>query len=358
MQNRRNYYRILRVQPDASHEVIQQSYRSLMQKLRFHPDLGGDIRNASIINQAYTTLRNPEIRAKYDAKLLKRQDIKILAAGSVLNAYLAMPNQEKIVYQNDNQRNYYRILHVQKDAEQEVIKASYQTLSKQIAGKNKQLIDEAYYVIGNAKQRQLYNTLLNLHAHQVSAKKLKDKQQITSQPNLNTVSALKAINQIDNPKTIPKDFLDQAYQPIINNCCKFCKTSYSDSHFVSQQSCCNQCKSPLSLPADIFANAPRRSLPRIPQSKKAYIYENWPGQPIQVSLEDLSPTGLNFSTMQSLDINQIIKVDANHFKAVAQVVHFKSGDSTNSFNATNTVGASFLAIEFFRTAGSFLSTSA
>jgi hypothetical protein len=39
-QNRRNYYRILHVQPDAPMEVIRASYRTLMQKLRFHPDLG------------------------------------------------------------------------------------------------------------------------------------------------------------------------------------------------------------------------------------------------------------------------------------------------------------------------------
>ena len=42
MENRRNYYRILHVQPDAPTEIIKSSYRTLMQKLRMHPDLGGD----------------------------------------------------------------------------------------------------------------------------------------------------------------------------------------------------------------------------------------------------------------------------------------------------------------------------
>ena len=46
MQNRRNYYRLLQVQPDAAPEVIKASYRTLMQKLRLHPDLGGDEWNA------------------------------------------------------------------------------------------------------------------------------------------------------------------------------------------------------------------------------------------------------------------------------------------------------------------------
>ncbi len=56
MQNRRNYYRILQVQPDAPIAVIKNNYRTLLQKLRLHPDLGGDPENASQINQAWQTL--------------------------------------------------------------------------------------------------------------------------------------------------------------------------------------------------------------------------------------------------------------------------------------------------------------
>ncbi len=74
--NRRNYYRILHVQPDAPTEVIKASFRTLMQKLRFHPDLGGDQWNASIINEAYEVLRSPKLRRKYDEELRKnRRDI-------------------------------------------------------------------------------------------------------------------------------------------------------------------------------------------------------------------------------------------------------------------------------------------
>jgi curved DNA-binding protein CbpA len=64
--NRRNYYRILHVQPDAPAEVIKSSYRTLMQRLRMHPDLGGDHWNASLINEAYTVLMDPDQRAAYD----------------------------------------------------------------------------------------------------------------------------------------------------------------------------------------------------------------------------------------------------------------------------------------------------
>jgi hypothetical protein len=64
--NRRNYYRILHVQPDAPAEIIKASYRTLMSKLRMHPDLGGDHDQALLVNEAYAVLGDPERRAAYD----------------------------------------------------------------------------------------------------------------------------------------------------------------------------------------------------------------------------------------------------------------------------------------------------
>ncbi len=67
MNNRRNYYRILHVQPDAPLEIIKSSYRTLMHKLKQHPDLGGDNERAAILNDAYAVLSDLEKRKKYDA---------------------------------------------------------------------------------------------------------------------------------------------------------------------------------------------------------------------------------------------------------------------------------------------------
>ncbi len=66
--NRRNYYRLLHVQPDAPTEIIKSSYRTLMQSLRMHPDLGGDHWNASLLNEAYAVLSDADKRAAYDAE--------------------------------------------------------------------------------------------------------------------------------------------------------------------------------------------------------------------------------------------------------------------------------------------------
>ncbi len=70
MENKRNYYRILNVQPDAPAEIIRASYRTLLRELKKHPDLGGDSFNAAVINEAYEILSDGLKRAEYDKGLM------------------------------------------------------------------------------------------------------------------------------------------------------------------------------------------------------------------------------------------------------------------------------------------------
>jgi len=69
MNERRNFYEILFVQPDAPKEIILSSYRTLMQQLNAHPDRGGDHRVAALINKAYATLSDDDKRNNYDLEL-------------------------------------------------------------------------------------------------------------------------------------------------------------------------------------------------------------------------------------------------------------------------------------------------
>jgi hypothetical protein len=64
--NRRNYYRVLHVQPDAPVEVVRAAYRALMAK--HHPDQGGDHELAVLLNEAWAVLGDPARRAAYDEK--------------------------------------------------------------------------------------------------------------------------------------------------------------------------------------------------------------------------------------------------------------------------------------------------
>ena len=65
----RTFYDILQVERDASVLEIREKYRRLMQTDAHHPDLGGDVRTAALINKAYAVLSDARKRADYDRKL-------------------------------------------------------------------------------------------------------------------------------------------------------------------------------------------------------------------------------------------------------------------------------------------------
>jgi hypothetical protein len=63
---RRDYYRVLQVDPSAHAEVVRAAYRTLLRVLGHHPDLGGKDAEARTIIEAYQTLGKPERRHAYD----------------------------------------------------------------------------------------------------------------------------------------------------------------------------------------------------------------------------------------------------------------------------------------------------
>lgn len=90
--NSTDYYELLHLQPDAPPALIKASYRTLMQKLKMHPDLGGDEAVASLLNRAYDTLGDPELRAQYD-KARKRPATKPQAKREPAKQARATPPQ-------------------------------------------------------------------------------------------------------------------------------------------------------------------------------------------------------------------------------------------------------------------------
>jgi len=99
MKNKRNYYRILHVQPDAPQAIIKSSYRTLMHQLRQHPDLGGDHWNAALINEAYAVISDPRKRADYDRTILQAN------AASNLNGQSQKPPTTSVPSRNQSREH-------------------------------------------------------------------------------------------------------------------------------------------------------------------------------------------------------------------------------------------------------------
>jgi len=72
-----NYYRLLGVPPDAGQRRIKSAYRSLAK--RFHPDRNSGSETAADlfrqVNHAYRVLSNPQLRAHYDQKLARQENL-------------------------------------------------------------------------------------------------------------------------------------------------------------------------------------------------------------------------------------------------------------------------------------------
>ena len=62
-----DFYALLHVQPSAPVAVIKASYRAMLQKLNHHPDRGGDVAFAQLLNRAAETLCKPDTRKLYDS---------------------------------------------------------------------------------------------------------------------------------------------------------------------------------------------------------------------------------------------------------------------------------------------------
>ena len=104
MKNKRNYYRLLQVQPDAPYEIIHASYRTLMRELKSHPDMGGEHSDAYLLNEAFETLSNSAKRSEYDKKLKTKP---VESYNKYIHAMKAKNNKKSLNQKNN--RSYNRI---------------------------------------------------------------------------------------------------------------------------------------------------------------------------------------------------------------------------------------------------------
>ena len=71
-----NYYKVLQVDPEADPLIIKNAYYTILNQLKCHPDKGGDLEKAKLINEAYHILSSAELREEYDRFLEELVEIK------------------------------------------------------------------------------------------------------------------------------------------------------------------------------------------------------------------------------------------------------------------------------------------
>lgn len=356
MENRRNFYRILEVQPDASFDAIRHNYKLLLHKLRMHPDLGGNSRDAALINLAYETLRDPEKRLSYDRQLLKRHNITTLSRGHLQRPAFfprkrRRPDSPTAAGLADNRRNYYRILDLQPDAHAAVIRERYMALLEK-SDIEPDLLHEAYVVLNNAKRRAEYDRLLKRHGHRDALKKMRagafEVDPLAPAPNLSLPPDAGSGYTADPVTDAGDQNALTIFRPLITQYCVFCKTPHDFDPRQDIQRLCPVCACPLFSVASEMPGKTKRALVRIKKQGVIVFYVYWPSRKLLGHFYDITPLGLGFITEYGLDAGQIIKIDGENFKAAAEVVHSRAEDLLTSN------GVCFRTVVFHSPRGNFL----
>lgn len=329
MTNRRNHYRVLHVQPDAPFDVIRASYRTLLQTLKLHPDLGGDHWTAAHVNAAYHVLSDTLKRAQYDRELLATYHIATLSEGALKSNRRERPR----AHPDADRRNFYRLLQVQPDAPIELIDASYRTLTMNGVTRSDAL-DVAVATLRDPVRRAEYDRSLR-----ESDVVLIHREVLPPAPQPDAAGPTYS-------------HAARAYAPVVTRYCHFCKTPHETSTTALESSTCVECSSPLSPPPVTETDHARRSMGRMRRREPIGFYAFWPGERQSATLIDVSPKGMSFETRGHCMVGDVLKIDTPHLQAVGVVAR-----ATNSA-AGVTVGIEFRTVGFTSLSGSFISARA
>lgn len=223
--------------------------------------------------------------------------------------------------------DYYRILHVQRDAPAALIEASYRMLAQRAQtgeASNRALLDAAFAILGDAERRLAYDRLL------------REEELATS----STTTSLRA--------------LEQPAESVLLNSCLFCGTLHGLQRALERDDECGRCASPL-FPAERqrLEYSGQRMLSRIPKQRDIAFYVTWPqGEAFSGDMRDLSLNGMQFVTAVRLQHNQIVKIDCAELRALGRVAHAKLDSEAPERWAT---GIEFLTLRFRQSRGSFVS---
>ena len=219
--------------------------------------------------------------------------------------------------------DYYRILHVQRDAPAPIIHASYRTLVQRAFGATSgsaeiALLDTAYAVLGDPHRRAAYDLERAAHVRPAA---------------------------------------DEAAGSPGTRACLFCGALHGLERVLERDDDCGRCGSPL-FPAERhrLEFSGQRMLQRIPKRHAIDVWVTWPQDaPIRAEMRNLSLNGMSFATGVRLEPNQIVRIDCTELRALARIAHIRHDAAGN---ARFSAGVEFLTLRFRQIRGSFISAEA
>lgn len=224
-----------------------------------------------------------------------------------------------------NRRNFYRVLHVQRDAPAAVIKSCYRALMRTLEMHpdrggdhwNAALLNEAYAVLSCATRRKQYDLTLAAPGASRSSSPL-----------------------VAQPKG----------QSHGDGFCAFCGRTHSA---VGER--CSSCDSPLAMSTEwAGASSGRRSSHRLVLDREVVLHTDWPSvRPCHARIRDLSPGGLLLESAEPIERHHIVKLNSDVLHAVARVAYCRASQRGDGAM----IGVEFFTLVLPHTRGVFLSFS-
>ena len=233
-------------------------------------------------------------------------------------------------------RNYYEVLHVSRDAPMEIIRGSYRALMQQMKhhpdlGGDAAVaaaINEAYAVLSDPERRAEYDARLDLIA-QVAA----------------------GLGDTIAEDTVPmsRRVLDPFRE------CLFCEMPHEHGRVIEVDIRCIECGSPLST-ADKQRIEPsgKRAVERIDKRQAVTFFTKWPQARGHIGhTEDISLNGLRLITKRDLIVGQRIKIVSGLLESIAEVSH--AAHERHGWTTVCVAGVAFVTLRFSTSVGGFVS---
>ncbi len=257
-------------------------------------------------------------------------------------------------------RDYYALLHVDRNAPVEVIRASYRALMQQLRGhpdlggdhETAALLNAAYAVLKHPKSRAAYDAELAFEA---------ERRQDPRHPHSHQAAAADespSRRWAEPPESSLSDTAAWAFNSsaaVLADPCVFCGLG-SGTNAGDANGICVRCRSPLSLvPRQPGSIDSKRSVHRVAKNARLKVYSHWQDRQAKDGIYmDLSLTGLRFALPERLDPQQLIRVESAICGGVARVAHCVPIENSHNY----IVGAEFLTVQFKQQRGSLLSVPA